>query len=130
MNLEEKNSKRAPNAVGPYSQAIKCGDFLFISGQIPLDPATMKIVDGSAAMQAQLVLSHLKAILEDSGLSMACVVKTEIFLANMDDFKAVNEVYATFFSIDPKPARQAFEVSKLPLGAKVEISCIASYSAK
>ncbi|MCH9631857.1 MAG: 2-iminobutanoate/2-iminopropanoate deaminase [Chlamydiae bacterium] len=131
MNLEATHTARAPSAIGPYSQAIKYGDLLFVSGQIPLDPASMKIVDGNVSEQAQLVLSHLKAILEDSGLTMANVIKTEVFLANMDDFKAVNDVYATFFNEDdPKPARQAFEVARLPLDAKLEISCIASYPAK
>ena len=127
MKIESKHSLRAPKAVGPYSQAIKANGFLFISGQIPLDPLKMAIIEGDAPEQAQLVLSHLKAILEDSGLSLAHVVKVEVFLANMDDFKAVNEVYSTFFDQAPQPARQAFEVSKLPLGAKVEISCIAAY---
>lgn len=121
------NSKKAPKAIGPYSQAVRAGDLLFISGQLPLDPATMQIIQADAPEQARLVLNHLKAILEEAGLSLERVVKAEVFLANMNDFKAVNAVYAEFFTQPPMPARQAFEVSKLPLGAKVEISCIASF---
>lgn len=120
-------SKKAPKAIGPYSQAVRAGDLLFISGQIPLDPTTMQIIQADAPEQARLVLNHLKAILEEAGLSLERVVKAEVFLANMNDFKAVNEVYAEFFNQPPMPARQAFEVSKLPLGAKVEISCIAAF---
>ncbi len=127
MTIEPKHSIKAPKAIGPYSQAIKANGFLFISGQLPLDPASMKIIDEDASKQAKLVLSHLKAILEDSGLSLAEVVKVDLFLANMDDFKAINEVYGQFFSFEPKPARVAFEVSRLPLDVKVEISCIAAY---
>lgn len=125
--IESYSSEKAPKAVGPYSQAVRAGDLLFISGQLPLDPSTMQIIAANTPEQARLVLNHLKAILEAAGLTLERVVKVEVFLDDINDFKAVNAVYAEFFKHHPMPARQAFEVSKLPLGAKVEISCIAAF---
>lgn len=115
----------APAAIGPYSQAIRCGDFLYLSGQIPLDPAKMELVEFEIKTQTHQVFKNLNAVLTEGGASFDDVVKVEVFLDSMDDFKAVNEVYAEYFKADPKPARQAVEVAKLPMGAMVEISCIA-----
>lgn len=126
MKIEPISTDKAPKAVGPYSQAIKANGFIFISGQIPLDPATSKVLEAPSVDQARLVLNHIKAILEASNSSLRDVVKVEIFLANMDDFKAINSVYGEFFDQAPLPARQAVEVSRLPLDVKVEISCIAA----
>lgn len=117
-------SDRAPAAVGPYSQAISAGGFLFISGQIPIDPSNGEIVNGDTAAQADRVLQNIQAILEDSGLTLQDVVKATIFLVDLNDFGAVNDVYARYFSEDP-PARATVEVSRLPKGVKIEIEAIA-----
>lgn len=113
----------APKAVGPYSQAIKHGDMLFVSGQLPVDPETGKMPD-SAADQARQCLKNLQAILEAAGASLDNALRIGVFLTNLGHFAAVNEVYATFFSGD-FPARACVEVSKLPLGAAVEMECVA-----
>jgi 2-iminobutanoate/2-iminopropanoate deaminase len=117
------STDKAPAAVGPYSQAVRAGDMLFISGQIPIDPATGKMVEGIEA-QVERVLENIKAIVEEAGGSMSSIVKCTVLLQSMDDFKAMNGVYAGYFGSDP-PARAAFEVSALPLGAMVEIEAIA-----
>lgn len=117
------HSEKAPQAIGPYSQAVKIGNLLFCSGQIPLDPATMDLVGETAAEQCQQVMENLTAVLEAGGSSMSKLVKTTIFLADMNDFAAVNEVYATFLSDQP-PARATVEVSRLPKDVKVEIEAI------
>ncbi len=117
------NTDKAPAAVGPYSQAVRAGDMLFISGQIPIDPATGTMVDGLEA-QVTRVLDNIRAIVEEAGGSMASIVKCTVLLQSMDDFKAMNGVYAGYFESDP-PARAAFEVGALPLGAMVEIEAIA-----
>ena len=114
----------APAAIGPYSQAIRAGDFLFISGQLGLDPATKKIVAGGVASEAERALMNIGAILEAAGGTMADVVKTTVLLQSMDDFSRLNEVYARFFTEGP-PARAAYQVARLPLGALVEIEAIA-----
>lgn len=114
----------APKAVGPYSQAVRAGNLFFISGQLPLNPTTMKIHGATAAEQARQALSNLGAILEAAGLHYQHVVKTTVLLADIQDFAAVNEVYAQFFTMD-FPARAAYQVAALPLGAKVEIEAIA-----
>lgn len=114
----------APKAIGPYSQAIKAGEFLFTAGQIPLDPATGKLVEGDIRVQARRVLDNLVAVLEAAGTSTTKVVKTTCFLADMADFPAFNEVYSEFFAAT-KPARSTVQVAQLPLGAKVEVECIA-----
>lgn len=114
----------APAAIGPYSQAIQIGDLLFVSGQVPIDPSTGAIVEGDIKAQAQQSLNNLKAILNAAGTNMGAVVKTTVFLADMTDFAAMNEVYAQFFQ-EPFPARSAVQVGRLPKDAKVEIEAIA-----
>ena len=114
----------APAAIGPYSQAVRVGEFLFVSGQVPIDPDTGAVVEGDIAVQARQSLSNLKAILNAAGTNMGAVVKTTVFLADMNDFAAMNEVYAQFFQ-EPFPARSAVQVGRLPRDAKVEIEAIA-----
>ena len=114
--------------IGPYSAAIESGDTVFISGQIPLDAATGKLVEGDVSAQAKQSLENLKALLEAAGLTFAHVVKTTIFLTTMNDFAAVNEVYKGYVG-EPYPARSTIAVAGLPMGAKVEIEMIASRSA-
>ena len=114
----------APAAIGPYSQAIQIGDLLFVSGQVPIDPSTGAIVEGDIKAQAQQSLNNLKAILNAAGTNMGAVVKTTVFLADMNDFAAMNEVYAQFFQ-EPFPARSAVQAARLPTDAKVEIEAIA-----
>ena len=114
----------APAAIGPYSQAIQIGDLLFVSGQVPIDPSTGAIVEGDVKAQAQQSLNNLKAILNAAGTNMGAVVKTTVFLADMNDFAAMNEVYAQFFQ-EPFPARSAVQAARLPKDAKVEIAAIA-----
>ncbi|NOZ05093.1 MAG: RidA family protein [Chloroflexi bacterium] len=115
---------RAPAAVGPYSQAVVAGPFVFASGQLGLDPVTGKFVEGGVESQTRQAMRNLQAVLEAGGTNFAHVVKTTLFLANMDDFSTVNRVYAEFFSDDP-PARATVEVSRLPLNALVEVEVIA-----
>ena len=116
---------KAPAAIGPYSQAIDSGvGIVFVSGQLPIDPATGAFPEGGVKEQTRQSLTNAKAILESSGLSLGSVVKTTVFLADMGDFAAMNEVYAQFFAA-PFPARSAVAVKTLPKGALVEIECIA-----
>ncbi len=112
----------APAAIGPYAQAIRAGDMLFVSGQIPLDPATGSVPDGIEA-QTQQSLSNLRAIVEAAGATLGDVVKTTVFLIDMNEFQAMNGVYATFFDKEP-PARSTVEVARLPRDVRVEIECI------
>ena len=114
----------APEAIGPYTQAIRAGDFLFLSGQIPLDPVSGQMIDGDVEAQAERVLANAEAVLREAGLEFADVVKTTIFLASMNDFARVNAVYARSFQADP-PARSTVEVSRLPKDAKVEMEFVA-----
>ena len=114
----------APAAIGPYSQAIDCGSFLVTSGQIPIDPATGKLVDGDITVQTRQSLANVKAIVEAAGLTMDHVAKTTVFLAHMSDFAAMNAVYAEFFTEGNYPARSAVEVGALPKDALVEIETI------
>ncbi|GAB1253767.1 RidA family protein [Desulfovibrio falkowii] len=125
MNKEVISTDKAPAAVGPYSQAIKTGNLIFLSGQVPIDPATGKLVEGDAAAQAIQCCKNVLAILESQGLTTANVVKTTVFITDIKTFGAVNEVYQQYFSA-PCPARSCVEVSALPLGAKVEIESIAA----
>ena len=118
------HTDNAPAAIGPYSQAIQIGDLLFISGQVPIDPSTGAIVEGDITAQAQQSLSNIKAILNAAGTNMGAVVKTTVFLVDMNDFVAMNEVYAQFFQA-PYPARSAVQVARLPKDVKVEIEAIA-----
>jgi 2-iminobutanoate/2-iminopropanoate deaminase len=120
-----KPAKSAP-AVGPYSHAVRIGDLLFCSGQIPLDPATGSLVAGDIQVQTQRVLENIKTILEDQKLALANVVKTTVFLTNLADFGGMNEVYARYFSAD-FPARSTVQVAALPKGATVEIEVIAHF---
>lgn len=118
------STENAPQAVGPYSQAVWAGDLLFISGQIPIDPQTGKFVSDDVKEQTRQVFKNLSAILNEAGLGYENIVKATVYLTDMNDFAAMNEVYASFFTKD-FPARAAFQVVKLPLGAKVEIEAIA-----
>ena len=119
---------RAPAAIGPYSQAVRSGSFIFCSGQIPLDPASGQLVEGGIEAQTVQVLDNLMALLAAAGLTLGDVVKTTVFLVSMDDFPAMNEVYARYFDEDP-PARSTIGVAALPKGARVEIEAIASAAA-
>ena len=118
---------KAPAPVGPYSQAVAVGDLLFCSGQIPLDAKSGEIVKGSVTEQTKKVMENIQAVLEAAGVSFNHVVKCGIFLSNMDDFAAVNEVYSRYFGNEP-PARSCVEVSRLPKGVDVEIEVIATRS--
>ena len=118
------STTKAPATIGPYSQAIKVGGLVFVSGQLPIDPATGAFAEGGIKELTRQSLTNMKAILEDAGTSMVNVVKTTVFLADMNDFAAMNEVYAEFFAA-PFPARSAVAVKTLPKGALVEIECIA-----
>ena len=122
--MEIITTSGAPKPVGVYSQAVKSGNFLFISGQIPLDPETGEIVSGDFKEQARRVLRNIMAILDASGMSAENVVKTNVYMTDLSNFSIVNEVYAEFFKSDP-PARAAVEVSRLPLNVEIEIECIA-----
>lgn len=118
------NTMNAPAAIGPYSQAIEVNGFVYTSGQLPIDPATGEFAGSDIKSQAEQSLKNVKAILEEAGLTMKNVVKTTVFLADMADFAAMNEVYSTYFS-EPYPARSAVAVKTLPKGALVEIECVA-----
>jgi 2-iminobutanoate/2-iminopropanoate deaminase len=117
------STTNAPAAIGPYSQALRTGNMMFVSGQIPVDPATGKMAD-AIEEQAKQSLTNLKNILEAEGLSLSNVIKTSVFLADLNDFAKVNEVYAGFFEA-PYPARSCVQVAAIPKGAGVEIECIA-----
>ena len=121
---ERIQTENAPAAIGPYSQAIKAGGFVFVSGQIPIDPQTGQFVPGGIAEQTRQVLKNLAAVLEAAGSSLDRVVKTTVFLADMKEFSGMNEVYATFFS-SPPPARATVAAAGLPRDARVEIEAVA-----
>jgi len=116
----------APKAIGPYSQGIRAGSLLFVSGQVPIDPATGQIIDGDIAAQTHRVFQNIGEILKAGGASFDHVVRTTVFLADMNDFAAMNDVYATYFA-SPAPARATVEVSRLPKDARVEIDVIAAF---
>ncbi len=118
------NTEKAPKAIGPYSQAIEAGGMIFASGQLPIDPATGEFAEGGIKEQTRQSLTNAKHILEEAGTDLAHVVKTTVFLSDMDNFAAMNEVYAEFFSM-PFPARSAIAVKTLPKNALVEVECIA-----
>jgi len=118
------STKDAPAAIGPYSQAIRAGGFLFASGQIPIDPATGEMVNGDARAQTTRVLENVRAVLEAGGSSFERVVKSTVFLLDLADFAAMNEVYATYFPHAP-PARSTIQVARLPRDARVEIEIVA-----
>jgi 2-iminobutanoate/2-iminopropanoate deaminase len=119
------STSKAPAAIGPYSQAIQVGNLLYASGQIPIDPSTGSIVDGGIKEQTRQSLLNVQAILEEAGLSFANVIKTTVFLADINDFADMNGIYAEFFS-EPYPARSAVAVKSLPKGALVEIEVVAA----
>jgi 2-iminobutanoate/2-iminopropanoate deaminase len=127
-DLQRIETDRAPAAIGPYSQGIAIGELLYTAGQIPLDPETMTMVGSDAAEQTEQVLRNLAAVLQAGGSAMDQVVKTTVFLADMEDFAAMNEVYARHFG-DHRPARSAVEAAALPKGALVEIEAVASRTA-
>ncbi len=117
-------TQAAPAAIGPYSQGVKTAGMLFTAGQIPLDPATGRLVEGDIAAQTERVMRNLEAVLGEAGADFGTVVKTTCFLANLDDFAAFNEVYGRFFPEQP-PARSTVQVARLPAGALVEVECVA-----
>ena len=124
--MEKKiiSTPKAPAAIGPYSQAIKIGNFLYTSGQISLDAETMEMVTGSIEIETEKVLQNLEAILMEDGLNLNHVIKTTVYLSDLGDFSKMNQVYESFFS-DNKPARACVQVAALPKGAKVEIDAVA-----
>jgi 2-iminobutanoate/2-iminopropanoate deaminase len=122
--IEAVSTEHGPKAIGPYSQAIKANGFVFVSGQVAFDPATGAIVEGAIARQTERVIENLKAILEAAGSGLNKAVKTTVFLKDMNDFAAMNEVYARYFTTSP-PARATVEVARLPRDVRVEIEVIA-----
>ena len=122
--LSAVSTGSAPRALGPYSQAIRAGQFLFVSGQIPIDPATGDLVDGGIGDQTRRVLRNVGEILQAGGASFQQVVRTTVYLADLADFSAMNETYATFFAA-PQPARSTIQAAKLPKDARIEIDVIA-----
>lgn len=116
---------KAPAAIGPYAQANAAGDFIFTSGQIPLDPATGKLVEGEIEEQTRQVFANLKAILEEAGSGLDKIIKTTCFMADLGDFARMNQVYAEYFPDGVYPSRSAFQVGALPMGARLEIEAIA-----
>ena len=124
MGKKVIQTEKAPKPIGPYSQAIRAGNFIFLSGQIPIDPSTGEMVGGDIRQQTRQVLENMKGVLESQGLGMQDVVKVNIFLKDMGNFNEMNEVYATYFSSSP-PARSTVEVAKLPRNADIEIEAIA-----
>ena len=122
--IEPVVTSKGPKAIGPYSQAVKANGFVFLSGQIAFDPLTQQVVDGDVARQTEQVLENLKAIVEAAGSSLKHAVKTTVFLADMNDFAAMNEVYARYFPAHP-PARSTVEAARLPRDVRVEIDLVA-----
>lgn len=123
--MKKIETKNAPQAIGPYSQAVLAGSQLYISGQLPIDPATGKLVEADIRLQTSRVLDNLKAILSAAGCTFENVVRCDVFLKDMNDFGVVNEVYGHYFKQPIPPARQTIQVARLPLDALIEISCIA-----
>jgi 2-iminobutanoate/2-iminopropanoate deaminase len=126
MTKQAISSSHAPKAIGPYSSALRAGQLLFISGQVPIDPATGAMVTGDIAAQTRRVLENIGALLTAGGLTYADLVRTTVFLADMNDFAAMNEVYRTYFT-EPYPARSPVEAARLPRDARIEIDAIAMY---
>lgn len=125
MQKEAVSSPQAPAAIGPYSQAVRSGDLLFLSGQIPLDPATGQLVAGGIEAQTERVVKNLEAVLAAAGASLKDVVKTTVYLTDLGEFQAFNAAYARFFGEPPAPARATVQVAALPRGARVEIEAVA-----
>jgi len=126
MSKAVLSSPDAPKAIGPYSQAVRAGQLLFASGQIPLDPASGSIVEGDVTAQTRRVMENLRAVLKAGGLSLADVVRTTIYLIDLNDFTKVNDAYGSYFE-EPYPARATVQVARLPRDARVEIDAIAAY---
>ncbi len=125
MDKEIIQTANAPAAIGPYSQGIKYGNMIFVSGQIAIDPASGELIEGDIKQQTRQVLTNVKAVLEEAGTSLDNVLKATVFITNMDDFPLINEAYAEFFQNAP-PARACVEVSRLPKGVQVEIEAVAA----
>lgn len=123
--ISKIETTNAPQALGPYSQAVKADNLVFVSGQIPLDPATGKMVESTIEKQTWQVLKNIEAVLQAAGLSFEQVVRTDIFMQDLSDFQAMNAIYSDFFTGSIKPARQTIQVARLPMNALIEISCIA-----
>jgi len=123
--VKKIETNKAPGAVGPYSQGTQTGGFIFISGQLPVDPKTGQKVEEDIKVQTDRVIDNIKAVLEAANSDLSQVVRCDVFLKDLNDFKDMNEVYASKFVTEPKPARQAVQVGRLPMDAMVEISCIA-----
>lgn len=126
QEIREIVAEGAPRPVGPYAQAIAAGGLVFCAGQIPLDPVSGRLVEGPIDVQTTRVLENVKAVVEAAGSSLARVVKATVFLADLDDFGAMNAVYARYFASDPKPARTTIQAARLPAGARVEIEVVAA----
>jgi 2-iminobutanoate/2-iminopropanoate deaminase len=126
MPKQAISSPDAPKAIGPYSSALRSGQWLFVSGQVPIDPATGTMVAGDVAVQTRRVLENIGALLAAGGLTYKDLVRTTVFLADMNDFAAMNEVYRTYFT-EPYPARSTIEAARLPRDARIEIDAIAMY---
>ncbi len=126
-NLVKKiETDQAPKAIGPYSQAVQAGGFLFLAGQIPINPATGKVDETTIEGQTRQVLLNIEAILKEAGLTFSHVVRSEVFLKDLSHFSSMNEIYAQFFTAPVKPARHTVQVARLPLDALVEITCTAA----
>lgn len=123
--MEKIQTHAAPQALGPYSQAVKSGELIFVSGQLPINPETGKLLESDIGQQTKLVIQNLEAILKAGGSSLSQVVRCDVFLTNLDNFKLMNEEYSNHFQGDCPPARQTIQVAALPLGSPIEISCIA-----
>ncbi len=126
--IRKIETAQAPQAIGPYSQAVKASPFLFISGMLAIDLKTGKMIELSIEGQTHLVLCHIGEVLKAAGLTFQDVVKMEVFMKDMGDFPSMNRIYTQFFPHDIKPARHAFQVARLPLDALIEISCTAFFS--
>lgn len=124
MSKKLISTDRAPSAIGPYSQAVKAGNLLFVSGQLPLDPKTGQLVEGDIQKKTATVIENIKAILEESGANLGSVLKATIFLTDISDFSAMNDIYSQYFA-DSLPARSAIQVAALPKGADIEMEVIA-----
>ncbi len=124
MSIEIISTEKAPAAIGPYSQAVKCGNFVYTSGAIPVDPASGEVVSGGVAEQAEQALKNVAAVLAAAGAGLEYVVKTTVFIKNMNDFAAINQVYKKYFTGN-YPARSCVEVARLPKDVLIEIECVA-----
>ena len=124
MPRQPVHSDKAPAAIGPYSQAVRAGDFVFVSGQLPMDPATMELIDGDIGAQTERAMENLRAVLKAAGADFDNVVRTTVYLADMNDFAEMNDVYARYFGDEPA-ARVTVEVARLPRDARIEIDAVA-----